>query len=104
MAVLDSWMCANGPDMHRGSVHEENAYTHSPGFTVWEDDDVQDSTPFGPGGRKRRVFVRFVHTRLRYSPTGRTLIVASHMFVPSNDAEPLAELKKLHSKKRKGRP
>lgn len=71
--------------MYRGSLlHNENAYTHPPGFSVWEDEDVQDSTPYGPGGRKRRVLIRFIHTRLRYLPTGRTLMVGRDMFVPSN--------------------
>lgn len=71
--------------MHRGSVQE--SYTHPPGFIVWEDEDIKDPAPYGPGGTKRRVLVSLVHTKLRYLPTGRTLMVASQLFVESTPAE-----------------
>lgn len=85
-------MIAAGPAMHRGSVHDAESFSHPPGFAVWEAEDISESVPFGPASARRRVFVRFVHTRIMYLPTGRTLMVGAQMFVPSNpDAPPPTE-------------
>ena len=83
-------MIAAGPDMRRGSPHDAASYVHPPGFVVAEDEDTKANEPFS--GSPRRVFIRFVHSRLRYLPTGRTFIVGRALFVPSNPhAEPPSE-------------
>lgn len=86
---LDEWIVASGPIVRRGGDHPDG-FEHAPGFCVWE--DGQENLP--DAATLRRLFYRFVHTRLAKTHGGHsyTQAVAGQIFVPSNpDAPPPSE-------------
>lgn len=82
---LDEWLVASGPIVRRGGDHPDG-FEHAPGFCVWE--DGQENLP--DAATLRRLFYRFVHTRLAKTHGGHsyTQAVAGQIFVPSNPDAP----------------